>query len=117
MLCSAEVTATKGLSMSVVEYRHYELAPGKQYLTRQYVRECSEPNFRRHGFRMTGPWEVIAGATNSLHYLLEWDDFDARERAWEAFYADEEYQKERTRFTVDGELALRANVSFWRPMP
>ncbi len=103
--------------MSVFEYRHYELAPGKQALTRTYVRECSKPNFARHGFRMIGPWEVIAGTTNSLHYILEWEDFDARERAWEAFYADAEYQEARARIMANGELALRANVAFWRPMP
>lgn len=103
--------------MSVFEYRHYELAPGKQELTRRYVQECSRPTFARHGFRMTGPWEVIAGTTNSLHYILEWDDFDARERAWAAFYADPEYQRARAAIMADGELALRANVAFWRPMP
>lgn len=103
--------------MSVFEYRHYELAPGMQELTRRYVRECSAPNMARHGFRMTGPWEVIAGTTNSLHYILEWEDFDARERAWKDFYADPEYQQERARIMADGELSLRANVSFWRPMP
>lgn len=103
--------------MPVFEYRHYELAPGKQELTRRYVRECSEPNFRRHGFRMTGPFEVIAGTTNALHYILEWPDFDARERAWASFYADEQYQRSRAQFMADGELALRANVAFWRPMP
>ena len=103
--------------MSVFEYRHYELAPGKQELTRRYVRECSEPNMARHGFRMTGPWEVIAGTTNTLHYILEWEDFDARERAWQGFYADPEYRQERARLMSDGELAQRANVAFWRPMP
>lgn len=103
--------------MSVIEYRHYELAPGKQEVTRQYVRECSEPNMSRHGFRMTGPWEVIAGTTNSLHYMLEWEDFDERERAWADFYADPDYRRDRVRIMADGELALRANVAFWRPMP
>jgi len=103
--------------MAVFEYRHYELAPGKQEITRRYVRECSEPNMARHGFRMTGPWEVIAGTTNSLHYILEWEDFDARERAWQDFYAAPEYRQERARLMSDGELALRANVAFWRPMP
>lgn len=103
--------------MSVFEYRHYELAPGKQELTRSYVRECSEPNMTRHGFRMMGPWEVIAGTTNSLHYILEWETFEARERAWAGFYADPEYRRDRARIMADGELALRANVAFWRPMP
>lgn len=103
--------------MSVFEYRHYELAPGKQELTRRYVRECSEPNFRRHGFRMIGPWEVITGTTNALHYILEWDDLNAREAAWADFYADADYQRARAEIMADGELALRANVSFWRPMP
>lgn len=103
--------------MSVIEYRHYELAPGKQEITRRYVRECSAPNMSRHGFRMTGPWEVIAGTTNSLHYMLEWENFDERERAWADFYADPDYRRDRASIMADGELALRANVAFWRPMP
>lgn len=103
--------------MSFVEYRSYDLAPGKLALTRRYVTEASGPAFARHGFRMTGPWEVIAGTTNTLHYLLEWDDFEQREQAWAAFYADEEYLRTRAEIMADGELALRTHVAFWRPMP
>lgn len=102
--------------MTVIEYRHYELAPGKQELTRRYVAECSRPTFDRLGFKLIGPWEVIAGTTNTLHYLLEWPDFDTRERAWAKFYADPQYQETRRELMTDGELALRANVQFWRPV-
>lgn len=103
--------------MPVYEHRRYEIAPGKMELTRLYVRDCSRPAFARNGFRLVGgPWEVIAGTTNTLTYVLEWDDLAARETAWAAFYADAEYQRVRAEIMVDGELALRAHVQFLRPV-
>jgi len=58
--------------MQHFEYRQYVIAPGKMDLTRRYVRKVSTPNMQRHGFTLQGPWEVLAGTTNTLHYVLEW---------------------------------------------
>lgn len=103
--------------MPVFEHRRYEIAPNKMELTRRYVRECSRPAFARNGFRLVGgPWEVFVGTTNTLVYVLEWEDLAARERAWESFYADEEYQRVRDEIMADGELALRAHVQLMRPV-
>jgi hypothetical protein len=52
-----------------------------------------------------------------LHYILEWEDFDAREAAWTSFYADAEYRRRRAEIMADGELAVKCNISFWRAMP
>jgi hypothetical protein len=103
--------------VAVFEYRHYEIVSGGMALTRRYFREVNEPNMARHGFTLLGPWEVVAGTTNTLHYLLQWADFDERERAWASFFADPDYQAGRAEIMKDGELALRAHVQFWRPMP
>lgn len=103
--------------MPVYEHRRYEILPNKMELTRRYVRECSRPAFARNGFRLVGgPWEVIAGTTNTLIYVLEWDDLGTREAAWDAFYSDPEYLRVRGEIMAEGELAARAHVQFLRPV-
>ncbi len=85
-------------------------------MVRRYVREVSKPNMERHGFTMIGPWEALAGTTNTLHYILEWANSEERERCWEAFYADTIYVEGRAAMFREGEVALRAHVQFWKPM-
>lgn len=58
--------------MAVFDYRHYELAAGTMGLTRRYFRAVNEPDTARHRFTLMGPWEVVAGTTITLHYLLLW---------------------------------------------
>lgn len=101
---------------TLTEYRRYEVAPGKMDVVRRYVQDVSGPNFARHGFQLVGPWETVFGTTNTLHYMLEWDDLTQRETAWAAFYADEQYQEERRQAFAEGEAALRAHVQLWKPL-
>ncbi|MFT4286010.1 NIPSNAP family protein [Nocardioides sp.] len=99
------------------EFRQYDLAPGSRDSVRRYVHEVSKPTFERHGIKMIGPWEVIAGTTNTIRYILEWDSDQHREQAWEAFYADEEYQRGRAEVFQSGEVVLRTHIEFWKDMP
>lgn len=102
--------------MNLLEYRRYDVLPGKMQLVRRYFEEVNRPDFQRHGFSLLGPWEAILGTTNTLHYLLQWDDASERARGWAAFHGDPDHQRRRAKYFAAGEPMLRTHVQLWKPL-
>ena len=97
------------------EYRRYEANPGKLPALHRRFAEITTKIWEKHGIRVVAFWEPIFGANNELHYMLAWEDMAERDRKWEAFQRDPEWQSARAETEKDGPLVARVNNQLWRP--
>lgn len=95
------------------ELRAYETAPARLPALVQRFAEVNAPLFQRHGFRPIGYWTEEVG-TRRLVYLLAWESWEERERAWAAFYADPEWQRS---LAESGTSVERITSALLRPTP
>ncbi len=96
--------------MALFEYRVYEAVPGKLPALHRRFSTTTLGFFKKHGIGVVGFWDVVAGTTNELHYILRYDDLAHREKAWGAFQADEGWARARAETEADGPLVDQ----FWR---
>ncbi|HLY67880.1 MAG TPA: NIPSNAP family protein, partial [Chloroflexota bacterium] len=71
--------------------------------------------WQRLGIQPVGFWTAEVGASNELHYILQWEDMADRERKWNTFLRDKEWQEGRAASEEDGPLVGRITNSFWIP--
>lgn len=92
----------------IYEYRVYEAAPGKLPELHARFRNHTLGIFERHGIKNIGYWTSDAGDySDRLIYIVAFEDGAHRERAWDAFRNDPEWQKVRADSEVDGPLTAR----------
>jgi hypothetical protein len=103
--------------MSLYEYRVYEVVPGRLPALNRRFQEITLNYFKKHGIGVVGFFEEVVGTTNELHYILKFDDFGHRERAWGAFQADEGWIRDRAETEKDGQIVARVRNRFWRATP
>jgi len=103
--------------MSLYEYRVYEVVPGRLPALNRRFAEITLNYFQKHGIGVVGFFEEVVGTSNALHYLLKFDDFGHRERAWNAFQADEGWIRDRAETERDGAIVARVRNTFWRATP
>jgi hypothetical protein len=103
--------------MSLYEYRVYEAIPGRLPALNRRFQEITLNYFQKHGIGVVGFFEEVVGTSNELHYILKYDDFGHRERAWGAFQADEGWIRDRAETEKDGPIVARVRNRFWRPTP
>ncbi len=99
--------------MALFEYRIYEVVPGRMPALNKRFETMSLGYFKKHGIGVVGFWEAIAGTSNELHYVLRYDDLAHRQRAWDAFQADEGWQRDRAATEADGQIVARIRNQFW----
>ncbi|MBI2856817.1 MAG: NIPSNAP family protein, partial [Chloroflexi bacterium] len=75
------------------ELRAYEAVPARLNALVERFSQVNIRLFQRHGFRPMGYWTEQVGTPHRLVYLLAWETWEERERAWAAFYADPEWQR------------------------
>ena len=72
-------------------------------------------------YGMTGgqmaPTTLIGQNNQILYYLLEWESLAERERKWNAFMADPEWQKARVETEKDGPIVARVTNEILAPTP
>ena len=100
--------------MALFEYRLYEVVPGKLPALNRRFQTLTLGYFKKHGIGVVGFWEAVVGTTNELHYILRFDDMGHRERAWNAFQADEGWIRDRAETERDGPLLVRVRNQFWK---
>lgn len=77
----------------IYELRTYEAAPGKMAELNTGFREHTVPLFERHGMKVIGFWTYAHGGwSDQLVYLMAFEDLADRDRQWNAFYADPDWQ-------------------------
>jgi hypothetical protein len=101
----------------IYELRSYEVVPGRMPAMHARFQNHTLGLFRKHGIGVVGFWEAIVGTTNVLHYVLQFDDLAHREKAWNAFMADPDWQRVRAESEKDGPIVARVRNELWRPTP
>ena len=78
----------------IYELRTYRCVPGGMATLHQLMEELAVPVFEKVGMTFVGAWNPeVGGDTNSLVYLLGYEDMAAREKAWDAFFDDPQWKE------------------------
>ena len=98
------------------ELRVYHANPGRLPDLNKRFDTITLKLWEKHGIRQVGFWTVLVGESNNdLFYLLEWKDMAERERLWNGFQADPEWQKARAETEKNGPLLAGITNSFLTP--
>jgi hypothetical protein len=99
----------------IYELRIYEAVPGRLPALHRRFRDVTTRIFARHGIQSVAYWEDVIGVSNRLTYILAWEDLAHRERAWNAFQADPEWQAARAQSEADGPIVARVISTLMKP--
>ena len=97
------------------EYRRYETPNGRMEELKRRFSDVTLPMWEQAGIRPAGFFESRVGQFNVLHYLLEWDSLDERERIWEAFRVDPAWVAAREASEANGPIVTRIDNEIWVP--
>ena len=87
----------------IYEMRRYDCVPGQIKNLNKLMDELAIPIFERLGMTLVGAWTPEVGDDeNTLIYILAYEDMGARQKAWDAFWVDEEWVEGRVKY---GEMA------------
>jgi len=89
------------------EIRTYIAAPGKLEELHARFRNHTMKLFKKHGMEVVGFWgptDKEKGSENTLVYVMAFPNREARDKAWQAFRADPEWQKARSESEKNGSL-------------
>jgi hypothetical protein len=89
------------------ELRTYYAAPGKLEELHARFRNHTMSIFKKHGMEVVGFWgptDKEKGSENMLVYVLAFPSREAREKAWQEFRADPEWQKVAKESEKNGKL-------------
>lgn len=102
---------------AIAELRFYEVEPGRSEDMRARFQGPLRQLFERHGIRVAGAWFSGHGPKAPLFiYLMHWPSLEARNQAWEGFYADPEWARVRTDTNQGSELVERYDLNFLKPL-
>ena len=99
------------------EWRVYEAVPGKMAALHNRFRNITLNLFQRHGIKVVGFWEAVIGASNTLYYMLAWENMAQREKDWNSFQSDPEWIKARQETEKDGPIVQRIFNTLLAPTP
>ena len=101
----------------IYEYRAYYAAPGRMPDIQKRFNDVTMKLFAKHGIKVVGFWDTIVGESNELVYICAYDDLAARQRAWDAFVVDPEWQEAKKQSEMNGPLVERFVNKIFRPTP
>ena len=99
----------------IYEYRAYYVVPGRMGDLQKRFANATMSLFKKHGITVVGFWETVIGESNELVYICAFEDLGHREKAWQSFGADPEWQEARKASEVNGPLVERIVNKIWRP--
>ncbi|MDA0987982.1 MAG: NIPSNAP family protein [Chloroflexi bacterium] len=99
----------------IYEIRTYEAMPGKIQALNQRFANITMKYFEKHGLKAVGFWTEDVGTSNTLVYMLAFDDMAQRERAWSAFRADGERLELFAETESQGQLVARITNRILKP--
>ena len=77
----------------IYELRIYRCVPGRLPALLSRFQNDTLRIWEKHGIRQAGFWTTLIGESNEqLTYMLAWDTMAEREKRWDAFLADPEWQ-------------------------
>lgn len=70
----------------------------------------------KHGIGQVGFWTTLIGRNNQvLYYMLECENLAERDRKWNAFIADPEWQEARAETQKDGQIVAKVTNEILSP--
>lgn len=99
----------------IYEIRTYETMSGKLPALNRRFADITLEYFQKHGFGVVGFWTEEVGTNNTLVYMLSFEDMAHRERAWNAFRADDERALLFAETERDGPLVAKITNRILRP--
>ena len=96
----------------IFELRTYTAAPGKLEALHARFRDHTLKIFKKHGMEVVafwGPTDKEKGSENTLIYVLAFPSREAREKAWQEFNADPDWQKVRSESEKNGRLTTKVD--------
>lgn len=72
----------------IYELRNYECMPGKLAALNDRFANVTIKLFEKHGIKVVGFWTEDVGTSNTLVYMLGFEDMGHRDKAWAAFRSD-----------------------------
>ena len=99
------------------EWRIYSAVPGRMEALHDRFEKVTLRMFKKHGIKVVGFWETVVGTSNTLYYMLAFDDMAHREKAWNAFASDPEWleAKKATEERAGGSLTERVENILLKP--
>lgn len=90
------------------ELRTYTCLPGKLPIVLKRFETATLALFKKHGIR-NGPLFTVAVGDDNLQikYIVAWDSYAERDRAWAAFRADPEWQQALATSEKDGPVVAK----------
>lgn len=100
----------------IFEMRTYTTNEGKLDDLHARFRDHTNRIFVKHGITLIGYWTPVEGpeSKNTLVYILAYPSREARERAWQAFRNDPEWQKAKADSEKNGVLVKNVDSKFLR---
>ena len=89
------------------EMRIYEVVPGQLGRLNDRFATITLDYFAKHGIVPVAFWTDAVGVSNRLTYIVRYDDFAHRERAWTAFMTDSERLAAFAETEKDGPIVQR----------
>ena len=101
----------------VFEMRTYHAAPGKLEALQARFRNHTLKLFEKHGMTNIGYWVPVDQKTgepngNTLVYILAFPSLEARQKSWDAFRNDPEWNRVRTESEVNGKILEKIDSVF-----
>ncbi|ETX08470.1 NIPSNAP family protein [Candidatus Entotheonella palauensis] len=73
------------------QLRIYEIFEHNKSAFHERFRDHAARIMRKHGFHIVTMWETTTAQRTEFVYLLAWPDEAAKQEAWDAFMADDEW--------------------------
>ena len=102
-------------SSRLFELRTYRAAPGKFDALQARFRDHTLGLFAKHGLGLVGFWSPVeqdGQPTDTLIYLLAFNDRTAADQAWSAFGSDPAWIEVKSASEVDGPLTAAIESVF-----
>lgn len=110
-------TADKASDAKVFEMRTYYALPGRIDALHARFRNHTTKLFEKHGMTNVGYWIPVDEKTgtpngNTLVYILSYPSPEARQKSWDAFRNDPEWNRVRTESEKDGKIVDKIESIF-----
>lgn len=100
----------------VYEFRIYHIYPNRMDAIHKRFSNHTIGLFAKHGIKTVDFWEDAEG-NNKIYYILEHSDMEARNRNFEAFKNDPEWNEVKRLSELDGQIVEKIESYFMNRVP
>lgn len=100
----------------IYEWRVYKALPGKMEMLHERFEKYWVRIFEKKGIKVIGFWTAIEGTTNTLYYMVAYDNLAQREKAWNSFFVDPEVIQIKQKLEEEqGQITDTLTISLLQP--